>query len=229
MEPALRPAREPVRGRHLATRNRRQGGGWAAIATGLVVLVGVVLVARMLGAAEPRPQPAPTATTLDVLGPPPTPPAGPAAFGNLVRNWSFEQDLSGWGVVGPATASREPQGRTSGSSAAVRARGPQPSRVGLVLPRVVPSARRGSRYVASAWVRSTPPGLEVTVRLVALGGGTSQASQAVVPTLPGDRWRRISVAHTVAAAHAALDLQITAADVGPGEALLVDEVEVRAG
>jgi hypothetical protein len=198
------------------------------VAAGLIVVAGTVLV-MMLGAAQPRSRPVPTATTFDVLGPLPTPPAGPAAFGNLVRNWSFEQDLRGWGVVGPATASREPQGRTSGSSAAVRARGPQPNQVGLVLPKVVPSARRGTRYVASAWVRSTPPGLKVTVRLVAVGGGTSQASQAVVPTLPGDSWRRVSVAHTVAAAQVALDLQITAAGVGPGEALLIDEVEVRAG
>jgi hypothetical protein len=188
-----------------------------------------VLVARMLGAAEPRSQPVPTTTTFGVLGPPPTPPAGPAAFGNVVRNWSFEQDLSGWAVVGRATASREPQGRTSGSSAAVRATGPQPGLVGLVLRTVVPSARRGSRYVASAWVRSTPPGLKVTLRLVASGSGSPQASRAVATTLPGDRWRRVSVAHTVTAAHAALDLQITAAEVGPGEALLIDEVEVRAG
>jgi hypothetical protein len=198
-------------------------------ATVLAVVGSVVLVASVIGRGERRSGSPPTATTLDVLGPPPTPPAGPAAFGNLVRNWSFEQDLSGWGVVGPATASREPQGRTSGSSAAVRATGPQPSQVGLALVKVVPSPRRGSRYVASAWVRSTPPGLEVTVRLVALGGGSRQASQAVATTLPGDRWRKVSVAHTVAAAHAALDLQITAADVGPGQALLVDEVEVRAG
>jgi hypothetical protein len=198
-------------------------------ATVLAVVVSVVLAVRVVGGGERRSGSAQTTTTLDVLGPPPTPPAGPGAFGNLVRNWSFEQDLSGWGVVGPATASREPQGRTSGSSAAVRARGPQPSQVGLVLLKVVPSARRGSRYVASAWVRSTPPGLKVTVRLVVLGGGSWQASKAVATTLPGDRWRRVSVAHTVAAADAALDLQITAAGVGPGEALLVDEVEVRAG
>ena len=198
------------------------------VAAGLVVVAGTVLTIRMLGAAAPRSRPVPTATT-DVFGPPPTPPAGPAAFGNAVRNWSFEQDLSGWAVVGRATASREPQGRTSGSSAAVRATGPQPGQVGLVLRKVVPSARRGSRYVASAWVRSTPPGLKVTLRLVASGSGRPQASQAVATTLPGDGWRRVSVAHTVTAAHAALDLQITAAEVGPGEALLIDEVEVRAG
>jgi hypothetical protein len=197
------------------------------IATGLVVLVGVVLVARMLGAAEPRPQPVPTATS-DVLGPlPRPPPARPSAFGNLVSNWSFEQDLSGWGVIGPATASQEPQGRTSGSSAAVRATDDQPAQVGLVLLKVVPSARRGSRYVASVWVRSTSPGLTVTVRLVATGSGMSQASQATATTPPGDSWRRITVSHTVPAAQAALDLQVTAAAVPPGEALILDEVELR--
>jgi Carbohydrate binding domain len=225
-EPALRPAREPVGGRHLATRDGRRGRGWAAITTGLVVLVGVVLVARMLGAAEPRPPPAPTATS-DVLGPPPRPPARPSAFGNLVSNWSFEQDLSGWGVTGPATASQEPRGRTSGSSAAVRATGDQPAQVGLVLPKVVPAARGGSRYVASAWVRSTSPGLKVTLRLVASGGGMSQASQATGTTLPGDRWRRITVSHRIAAAQAAVDLQVAAAAVPPGEALILDEVELR--
>ena len=196
------------------------------MAAGVVVLVGVGLVARMLGATEPPSRPAPTATS-DVLGPVPRPPAGPAAFGNLVSNWSFEQDLSGWGVIGPATASQEPRGRTSGSSAAVRATDDQPARIGLVLLKVVPAARRGSRYVASVWVRSTAPGLKVTLGLVAAGGGMSQASQATGTTLPGDTWRRITVSHRIAAAQAALDLQVTAAAVPPGEALILDEVELR--
>jgi hypothetical protein len=196
------------------------------VAAGVVVLVGVVLVARMLGATEPPSRPAPTATS-DVLDPVPRPPAGPSAFGNLVSNWSFEHDLSGWEVIGPATASQEPPGRTSGSSAAVRATDDQPARIGLVLPKVVPGGRRGSRYVASVWVRSTSPGLKVTLRLVAAGNGTSQASQATGTTLPGDTWRRITVSHRVAATPAALDLQITAAAVPPGEALLLDEVELR--
>jgi hypothetical protein len=195
------------------------------VAAGVVVLVGVVLVARMLGATEPPSRPAPTATS-DVLGPTSRPP-GPAAFGNLIVNWSFEQDLSGWGVIGPATASQEPRGRTSGSSAAVRATDDQPARIGLVLAKVVPAARRGSRYVASVWVRSTAPGLKVTLGLVAAGGGMSQASQATGTTLPGDTWRRITVSHRIAAAQAALDLQVTAAAVPPGEALILDEVELR--
>jgi hypothetical protein len=192
------------------------------VAAGVVVLVGVVLAARMLGAKEPGAQPAPT-TTSEV----PSPERQPSAFGNLVSNWSFEHDLSGWEVIGPATANQEPPGRTSGSSAAVRATDDQPARIGLVLVKVVPAARPGSRYVASVWVRSTSPGLKVTLRLVAAGGGTSQASQATGTTLPGDIWRRITVSHRIAAAQAALDLQVTAAAVPPGEALLLDEVELR--
>jgi hypothetical protein len=191
-----------------------------------LVLVAVLLV-RLIGVGqEPKAQSAAATSTLDVLGPPPTPPARPSAFGNLISNWSFEQDLSGWGVVGPATASPEPQGRTSGSSAAVRATGGQSQQVGLVLVKAVPSARDGSRYVASAWVRSTPPGLKVTLRLVATGGG---GSQAVATTPPGDRWGRVRVAYTVAARETSLDLLIAAAAVGPGEALLIDEVELRRG
>ena len=196
------------------------------LAAGLVVLVGGVLVARVLGATEPDSRSGPAATS-DVLGPVPQPPARPSVFGNLVSNWSFEQDLRGWEVIGPATASQEPGGRTSGSSAAVRATGDQPAQVGLALPKVVPAAGRGSRYVASVWVRSTSPGLKATVRLVAAAGaGVPQVSQATATTLPGNNWRRITVSHTVAA-QAALDLQVTAAAVPPGEALIVDEVELR--
>ena len=192
------------------------------MAAGVVVLVGVGLVARMLGATEPRSRPAPTATG---EGGPTSRPPGPAAFGNLVVNWSFEQDLSGWEVLGAADAGREPQGRTSGSCASVRARGPEPSRVGLALPEVAPSVKPGQRYVASAWVRSTAPGQQVTVRLA---GADNQSTKSTATTLPGLEWRRIIVAHTVAAA-GSLRLEIVADGVPADDALLVDEVVVRLG
>ena len=216
---------QQLRGRHLAPR-RQYPNRWLAILGALPVVLVAVLLVRTIGAGEESKGQSAAATTLDVLDPPPTPPAGPAAFGNLVSNWSFEQDLRGWAAVGPATAGRELQGRTSGSSAAVRTTGGQPQRVGLVLLKAVPVARQGSRYVASAWVRSTPPGLKVTLRLVTTGG---DSSQAVRTTPPGDRWDRVTVAHTVAPAQASLDLQIMAAGVRPGETLLVDEVELRSG
>jgi hypothetical protein len=216
---------QQLRGRHLAPR-RQYPNRWLVVLGALPVVLVAVLLVRTIGAGEESKGQSAAATTLDVLGPPPTPPAGPAAFGNLVSNWSFEQDLRGWAAVGPATAGRELQGRTSGSCAAVRTTGGQPQRVGLVLLKAVPLVRQGSRYVASAWVRSTPPGLKVTLRLVATGGGSSQA---VTTTPPGDRWGRVTVAHTVAPAQASLDLQIMAAGVRPGETLLIDEVELRSG
>jgi hypothetical protein len=218
-------APQQLRGRHLAPRPEYPNR-WLAILGALSVVLVAVLLVQIIGAGPESKQPSTAAATTDLLGPPPTPPARPAAFGNLVSNWSFEQDLRGWMTVGPATADRELQGRTSGSCAAVRTPSGQSQPVGLLLPKAVPTAQAGSRYVASAWVRSTPPGLKVTLRL-GTAGDSSQASQATMITPPGDRWGRITVAHTVAPGQASLDLQVVTAALGPGEALLVDEVELR--
>jgi len=194
-----------------------------------LVLIAGLLATRLIGSAKQAPDPpATTAATPASEAAPTSRLPGAAAFGNLVDNWSFEQDLTGWQVVGAAEAVREPQGRTSGSCALVRASGPQPGRIGLTLPGVVQDASRGSRYVASAWVRSTAPGLRVTVRLVGKGG-TAEASNVSATTLPGLRWRRVLVGHTVAAAGTDLDLEVTADGVTAGDALLVDEVILRHG
>jgi hypothetical protein len=187
--------------------------------------VGVGSVADATGTPSAGSQPtrttasAPTATLA-------APPAGGGRFGNPVRNWSFEQDLNGWQVVGPGDASAAPQGRTSGSCASVRAR--QPGQVGLRQTGVIADAVAGSRYVAKAWVRSAAAGLKVTLRLV--GTGTNpERSQATTTTAPGLAWRSVIVDHTVTAAGTDLGVEITAGGVPAGEALLVDEVTVRQG
>jgi hypothetical protein len=108
----------------------------------------------------------------------------------------------------------------------VRARGPAPGNVGLALPEIVGKAERGQRYVASAWVRSSASGQQVTLRLVGAGG--KEASKKTVTTLPGLEWRRVIVDHTAASA-GPLRLEIVAAGVPAGDALLVDEVVVRLG
>ena len=145
--------RRPGRGRHRHRRRRR----------GVAGVLATWLISSAKEAPEQPPAAGPVATA---QGGPTSRPPGPGAFGNLVVNWSFEQDLTGWQVLGAADASREPQGRTSGSCASVRARGPEPGQVGLALPEVVATAERGQRYVASAWVRSSASGQQVTVRLV---------------------------------------------------------------
>jgi hypothetical protein len=224
-QPALPAPERPERprGRHEA--QRRSVGGPARAAIAVVagsVVVALVLATWLISSSKEAPPSAGAGSTAKDA--PTSRPPGPAAFGNLVVNWSFEQDLSGWEVLGAADAAQEPQGRTSGSCASVRARGPEPGRVGLALPEVGPSAKQGRRYVASAWVRSTAPGEQVTVRLVGADG--KEGSKATATTLPGLEWRRIIVAHTVAAP-GPLRLEIVADEVPAGDALLVDEVVVR--
>jgi hypothetical protein len=228
--PAHSPPAPPERprGRHEA--ERRSIGGPAGAAIGVVVasvLVAGVLATWLINSAKEAPAPpgaAGSAATTGAGGPTSRPP-GAGSFGNLVSNWSFEENLNGWQVIGAADTSQEPQGRTSGSCASIRARGPQPSRVGLALPEVVGSAKPDQRYVASAWVRSTAPGQPVTVRLVGAG---KESSKTTATTLPGLEWRRIIVAHTVTSA-GPLRLEIVADPIPAGDALLVDEVIVRTG
>jgi hypothetical protein len=215
------------RGRHEAPRRTLGGPAGMAIAVVIAsVVFGGVLATWLIGSAEEASEaPAAGAVPTSQGGPTSRPP-GQGAFGNRVVNWSFEQDLSGWEVLGAADASREPQGRTSGSCASVRAR--ETGRVGLALPEAVPAAKRGQRYVASAWVRSSAPGLPVTVRLVGAGAGAKESSKATATTLPGLKWRRVIVDHTVASA-GPLRLEVVADGVPAGDALLADEVVVRQG
>ena len=217
---------ERPRGRHEAPRRSVGAPAGAAIATVVgAVMVAGVLATWLISSAKEAPKRSSAQAATTQAGPTSRPP-GPGSFGNLIVNWSFEQDLSGWQVLGEADVSREPQGRTSGSSASVRARGPEPSQVGLALPEAVAKAGKGQRYVASAWVRSSASGQPVTLRLVGAAG--KEVSKKTAATLPGLEWRRIIVDHTVASA-GPLRLEIVAHGVPAGEAVLVDEVIVRLG
>jgi Carbohydrate binding domain len=197
-----------------------------------VVVVAAVVINWLTSSAGQAPRPADAspasaggqAATTGDAGPTSRPP-GSGGFGNLVVNWSFERDLSGWQVLGAADATREPQGHTSGSCARVQARGPQPGPVGLAL-KVAGPVQRGERYVASAWVRSTAAGQRVVLRLVGTGG--RQSARTTTTTLPGLAWRRVIVEHT-ATAPTDLSLEITGEAGRAGDALLVDEVVVRRG
>jgi hypothetical protein len=223
---------QPPAPKHLARRGGRTGRArnpdfvlhaLIGVAVVLVMALAAANLPERSGSSAPPEEQVPDQSVATTTRPP-----ARAQFGNLVENWSFEEDLAGWKVFGAATASREPPGRTSGSCALVRATGSRPGRVGLGLPGAVRAAPKGSRFVASAWVRSNAPGLQVTARLVG-AGGTAESSKAGTTTLPGLAWRRVIVGHTVTAAGATLDLQVTADGVAAGDVLLVDEVIVRQG
>ncbi len=80
--------------------------------------------------------------------------------------------------------------------------------------------------MASAWVRSSASGQQVTLRVVGAGG--KEVSKKTVATLPGlDGGGSSST--TPSASAGPLRLEIVADGVPAGDALLVDEVVVRLG
>jgi hypothetical protein len=149
---------------------------------------------------------------------------GFTSTGNLLRNWSFEQDTSGWQRSGSARVSRELGGHTSGSSVFVQAAVTGPSRVGVTAPDIT-KVRAGDVYEASAWVRSGTPGMRVTLSLVVNGQGTREVTPTTVVTSPA-AWVRVDVEHRVKAV-GALALEVVLENAKQGEGLLVDEVIVR--
>jgi len=219
-------------GRHVAPRpDRSRFGVRSAVGVlGLVIaliVVGVPLT-RMISEAQQNTRakvdaPAPVVGTSTST--PAAPGPVPTAVGNLLTNWSFERDLSGWERVGPSIVSRELGGRTSGSSAFVQSTTADPVRVGIIAPSVAAQAEAGTVYDATAWVRSGTPGVRVVLSLIVTHGGTKEWTPAVARTVSDPRWQRMDVAHRVIAS-GTLAVQVTVEGVSQGQGLLVDEVVV---
>lgn len=189
-----------------------------------MVAIGILLI-RVINQSQEAVDKGGSQTAPTEQLPPPVASGGFAAAGNLLRNWSFEQDTEGWQRVGSARLTRELGGRTSGSSAFVQAAATGPSRVGIAAPDIV-QVRRGEVYDATAWVRSGTPGMRVTVALVVNGQGGREAAaeRAVTASDPG--WVRVDVEHR-AKAGGVLSLEVTLENAKLGEGLLVDEVIVH--
>jgi hypothetical protein len=217
-------------GRHLRRREARRGsaGRWVLVAVAVLALLGgLVAVIRLTGAAgddTPRTAatvPPPPPTEAAAANPSREPPPGSGVFGNLVLNWSFEEDLRGWSILGPAEGSREAGGHTSGSSARITATGP--GTIGLAVGDLARNVPAGKRYAAVLWVRSSSPGTAVTASLVSRSGGTDAASKVSVKASTSDtRWTRVRVSHQVPKGGSDLRFQLTTT----GRSLVVDEVTV---
>ncbi|HEX5017414.1 MAG TPA: hypothetical protein VFX15_07505 [Actinomycetes bacterium] len=157
-----------------------------------------------------------------------------ADAGRRIAGDSFEKSLAGWRETSGATRlDRVSKGRGAHSKAA-RLRSPKgrSATVGMTdAPALVRSSRKGTRYVATAWVKATPAAHRsraLGVRLV-LGEMTSRglgvhAWQSA--HLGKSRWRKISVPFTARHRGRHLDLSIRAFDLRGG-ALLVDDVRIE--
>jgi hypothetical protein len=228
-------ARRP---RHLAERPLRLVGSrpqivfLAALLSIALVTVAVALVTRGEAPAPPGAAPATTAqggrgggatTTTAAAGAQvrPTP-------GNLLQGADFERDLAGWAPLGGARLQRV-EGGTSGRWAVAVAPGDAgggPAGPGLIK-RGVASARAGTTYEASVWVRATVPDAQVVLALHEETGGRVASSDTAAYGLPDGGWRQLAVEHRARVAGSSLVLEITGVDLGGDGRLLVDLVDVQ--
>jgi hypothetical protein len=224
--------------RHLAERPVRSGRPRPQVvflAALLSIAVVTVALALVLDDDQPARRGAAPATTLPAgRGPAATTTTAAAGGeirptpGNLLQGADFERDLAGWTPLGGARLQRV-EGGTSGrwavavvpGDAAAGAVGPGLARHGLV------SARAGTTYEASVWVRATVPDAQVVLALHEEAGGQVASSDTAAYGLPDDGWRQLAVEHRARVPGSSLALEITGVGLAGDGRLLVDLVDVQ--
>jgi hypothetical protein len=148
--------------------------------------------------------------------------------GNLLQGADFERDLAGWTPLGGARLQRV-EGGTSGRWAV--AVDPGAATAGPVGPgltrRGLASARAGTTYEASVWVRATVPDAQVVLALHEEAGGRVASSDTAAYGLPDDGWRQLAVEHRARVPGSSLALEITGVDLAEDGRLLVDLVDLQ--
>jgi hypothetical protein len=223
-------ARSP---RHLAERPVRFGKSrpqvvfLAALLSIALLTVVVGIATRDEGSARRGAAPATTAQRSGGA----TAPAGEQVRptpGNLLQGADFERDLAGWTSLGGARLQRV-EGGTSGRWAV--AVDPGAATAGPVGPgltrRGLASARAGTTYEASVWVRATVPDAQVVLALHEEAGGRVASSDTAAYGLPDDGWRQLAVEHRARVPGSSLALEITGVDLADDGRLLVDLVDLQ--
>jgi hypothetical protein len=224
--------------RHLAERPVRSGRPRPQVVFLAALLsIAVVTVALALALDDDRParRGAAPATTLPAgRGPAATTTTAAAGGqirptpGNLLQGADFERDLAGWAPLGGARLQRVGGGMSGRwavavvpGDAAAGAVGPGLARRGLV------SARPGTTYEASVWVRATVADAQVVLALHEEAGGQVASSDTAAYGLPDDRWRQLAVEHRARVPGSSLALEITGVGLAGDGRLLVDLVDVQ--
>jgi hypothetical protein len=165
--------------------------------------------------------------------PTPTPTQAPVATVtplNLVRNPSFEADVSGW--YGWQSALSRVSGGEAGTSAA-RVALACPAGVACSsysiddAPSTVASPRQGEVFTATAWVKAGTIGRQVSLVLRESGGATaSESSRSAAVTLTSG-WQELSITRAIARADRnSLEVYASQGAAASGDTFLVDNVSV---
>jgi hypothetical protein len=223
-------ARSP---RHLADRPRRTGVSLRVVFLAALLSLALVtaVIALATGEAGDAGRRAATPATTPPTAAGATAPAASTTRptpGNLLQGADFERDLAGWTPLGGASLERVEGGTSGRWAVAVRPGEPAsgPDLPGLAR-RDLASARAGTVYEASVWVRATVPGGQVVLALHEEAGGRVASSDTAAYGLPDDGWRQLAVEHRARVAGSSLVLEITGADLAGDSRLLVDLVDVQ--
>jgi hypothetical protein len=227
-------ARSP---RHLAERPVRIGRSRPRVVfLGALLSIAVVTVAIALAAGDEGPArrgaaPATTSPPGRGAATTTTTPAGRQIRptpGNLLQGADFERDLAGWTPLGGARLERVEGGTSGRWAVAVDPGTATPGPVGPGLARRgLASARTGTTYEASVWVRATVPDAQVVLALHEEAGGRVASSDTAAYGLPDDGWRQLAVEHRARVPGSSLVLEITGMDLTGDGRLLVDLVDVQ--
>ena len=172
------------------------------------------------GAGGPPRQPRPSQTV----------PARPLS--SLLPNGGFERDLSGWGVLGGGHVDRVAVAHAGGWAVRIRTDHPPPGRPGSTQPGILAAnavqAEQGRSYEASAWIRASRPGTEVTLALREYGAAGETGADVTGITLPDKDWHEVAVVHQVHQPGTRLGLELTVTNLRPGGDLLADQLSITA-
>ena len=228
--------------RHLAEPPRRFGLSplqqlFLAALVGLAAVSAVLaLLTRDTGtgarpAAGPAATGAPATTAPGTTAPGATATTVPAARpirptpGNLLADGDFERDLAGWTPLAGAEVERVRSG-TSGRWAAALGGGDPGGQAGMVR-RGAATARAGTTYEATFWVRAPGGGGQVVLALRELAGGREVSADQAGYILDGAGWQQVAVEHHTRAPGSSLALEVVGHDLAGDGRLLVDGIDLQ--
>lgn len=87
----------------------------------------------------------------------------------------------------------------------------------------VPNTQAGASYTASAWIRTTVPGVSVAAREGEWDGGDSNGSKQSAAWLPDSTWHFVTVTYNAVGNGASIDFNVLGWQVPDGQAIDVSE------
>ena len=145
----------------------------------------------------------------------------------VIPNWSFGQGTAHWLATGESDRLvSSDRGHLDGRAIALRTSVTSTAALNDEQ-NVVASTGTGRIYRAAAWVRTPTPGASVQLRIREVRDGRELKSTHRTLDLNDRSWKRVRIYHTAAASGSTLDLNVVSWNLGPTQAVVIDDVRLR--